>query len=314
MAEHKERKIQVPTMKDRFGWLIFCFGDGIIDILKEELQNTNNFRTNTTNILVSSEDKLDLDTIKKNLVESLGIDTVLDEEENNVYNQEIYPKDNIRNDDEDEGELNDDVSVEDEGTICWSGPKDLEPTLSLLLQFDNVLSQKLLRYLIEWAEEHSWSLKLSRWLYSLLARIEKPLHREVVALIRQLFRKCCALRFELAPRIENFSQNNNFDHEYLASLNLIITLTGIYFGQGESFIDYNIEDMEKTIISKNSLTIDGNRSNEKPNLLTDESWEFDDDIEESDDEEDYSDEFSTSVPESPNTQLNIEVPNGKEEN
>ena len=82
------------------------------------------------------------------------------------------------------------------------------------------------------------------WIYSLLARLEKPLYSETAALIRSLLRRCCELRVLLANRIldqyrgdvETLDISNidgvNYNTE-LASLNIIITITGSYFGQAE---------------------------------------------------------------------------------
>jgi len=92
-----------------------------------------------------------------------------------------------------------------------------------------------------------------RWLYALLARTEKPLHRDTASSIRQLYRRCCALRYQLSltsgavPLASTASANSaeddantavKFQNE-LASLNVLISICGSYFGQGEEYDAFN---------------------------------------------------------------------------
>ena len=58
------------------------------------------------------------------------------------------------------------------------------------------------------------------WLYALLARMEKPLHREECVGVRMVLRECCRRRWELGTR------------EELALLNTLIAISGVYFEQG----------------------------------------------------------------------------------
>ncbi|GLD94281.1 hypothetical protein PINS_up002892 [Pythium insidiosum] len=78
-------------------------------------------------------------------------------------------------------------------------PNDSEPTdsapldhgtpphLRLLLQFDQVLTRRLLAYHTNWLEDMS-ALSRARavWIYALLARLDKPAHADVAAMLRQL--------------------------------------------------------------------------------------------------------------------------------
>jgi len=66
----------------------------------------------------------------------------------------------------------------------------------------------------------------------LLARLEKPLDRNVSSVVRQLYRRCCSLRAELS------STSPSFDVE-LATLNVLVGLSGAYFGQGEEYSRVN---------------------------------------------------------------------------
>ena len=93
-----------------------------------------------------------------------------------------------------------------------------------------MLTQRLLCVLVDHLEQPGASLApaLSLWLYSLLARVEKPLHREVQAKIRALFRRCCALRGQLAEAHD----------ARLAALSTLIVVAGLYFGQGEGYAGF----------------------------------------------------------------------------
>lgn len=68
-------------------------------------------------------------------------------------------------------------------------------------------------------------------MYGLLARLEKPLYRETVASIRQLYRRCCYLRYHLVPQDYIFVGQEELSDKLtseLAILNTIITITGKY--------------------------------------------------------------------------------------
>lgn len=70
--------------------------------------------------------------------------------------------------------------------------------------------------------------KQGAWLYVLMARLEKPLYRDMASLLRQCFRFCYRCRCDLSP--SESSQDGQ-----LAELNTLIAITGSYFGQGEVY-------------------------------------------------------------------------------
>ena len=88
-------------------------------------------------------------------------------------------------------------------------------------------------------------------MYALLARLEKPLYRETAASIRQLYRRCCALRYALSKTStsvaasdapgNNTSTPSSADafQSRLALLNMLISICGSYFGQGEEYDAFN---------------------------------------------------------------------------
>uniref|UniRef100_A0A8C2J2X7 Gem-associated protein 2 n=1 Tax=Cyprinus carpio TaxID=7962 RepID=A0A8C2J2X7_CYPCA len=81
----------------------------------------------------------------------------------------------------------------------------------------------VLEYLINWFEERDFVPQLGRWLYALLACLEKPLLPEAHSLIRQLARRCSAVRANLESK----------DDERLSALNLMICIVARYFEQND---------------------------------------------------------------------------------
>lgn len=73
-------------------------------------------------------------------------------------------------------------------------------------------------------------------MYALLSHIEKPLHRDIEASLRQCFRRCCFLRSNVS--ILGISQRDPETIGMLARLNTIIVICGCYFGQGEEFVGF----------------------------------------------------------------------------
>lgn len=111
------------------------------------------------------------------------------------------------------------------------------------------MTQRLLGYHIDWLAESAGSAGgttfltelRSQWLYSLLSRLEKPLHADMTAAIRLLYRTCCQMRAGRGgPAVDCMMDNSNrdFDEQEIARLNILISICGLYFGQGEEFIGF----------------------------------------------------------------------------
>lgn len=217
-------------MKDRAGWIAFCLNIDLSlskDVIQQDL------------VVASAEYCEDADiSIKKRkreLAQNLGI--AMDAEEGEVaengapeVSMDVVEEPDI------DGEVSPHSDDEDEVIpvvpTTWTFDRGVQPTLPLLLQLDQVLTQRILLFLIDFVEEHGLRSTVSEWIYALLTRVEKPLHRDIVAALRQLFRKCCKLRAEL------IEDNNETFSETLASLNLLIAITGNYFGQNEALQSY----------------------------------------------------------------------------
>lgn len=102
-------------------------------------------------------------------------------------------------------------------------PRGTPPTLKLAIQFDQVLTQKVLAFHAEWLKTNLLSRARAVWIYTLLACLEKPLGSETAALVREVLRRCCAQRAELES-----SQD-----ESLPALNVIVVIAGTFFQQAE---------------------------------------------------------------------------------
>ncbi|NXF82384.1 GEMI2 protein, partial [Sclerurus mexicanus] len=95
------------------------------------------------------------------------------------------------------------------------------PLLSIVSRMNQATVASVLEYLINWFGEKKFTPELGRWLYALLACLEKPLLPEAHSLIRQLARRCSEVRV--------LEENKN--EEQISALNLIICLVSRYFDQ-----------------------------------------------------------------------------------
>ncbi|XP_077431381.1 gem-associated protein 2 [Vanacampus margaritifer] len=97
------------------------------------------------------------------------------------------------------------------------------PFLSIVSRLSQSTILTVLDILISWFEERDFVPQLGRWLYALLACLEKPLLPEAHSSIRQLARRCAQLRGNLASQ----------DDDNLPALNLLICLVARYFEQND---------------------------------------------------------------------------------
>ncbi|XP_040916807.1 gem-associated protein 2 [Toxotes jaculatrix] len=97
------------------------------------------------------------------------------------------------------------------------------PFLSIVSRLNQSTVLMVLEVLISWFEERPFVPQLGRWLYALLACLEKPLLPEAHSSIRQLARRCAQLRSTLESQ----------EDENLPALNLLICLVARYFEQND---------------------------------------------------------------------------------
>lgn len=255
-------------MKDRAAWIAFCLNVDLYpskNVLLQDEIISRAFNEEDTDISVKKR--------KRALAENLGIEMDIADDEI----EEVLPvAQNHDDEDADHDAEESAVYEEEESSPAATSQYDrgVKPTLPLLLQLDQVLTQRILLILIDYVEENDLSSSTSEWIYALLTRVEKPLHRDVVASLRQLFRRCCKLRAQLVV-----DEGNPAFDESLASLNLIIAITGNYFGQNESIKEYFVEQAAQH----------SNTSDVETNLMDDDDEEEDGEVDEGDELAGYDD-------------------------
>ncbi|XP_074766013.1 gem-associated protein 2 isoform X2 [Athene noctua] len=107
------------------------------------------------------------------------------------------------------------------GERVYSETDALSDNENLGIDYIKATVTSVLEYLISWFGEKKFTPELGRWLYALLACLEKPLLPEAHSLIRQLARRCSEVRV--------LEENRN--EEQISALNLIICLVSRYFDQ-----------------------------------------------------------------------------------
>ena len=143
----KERKEIVPQMKDRQGWYKFCLGE-----------NSSSSASSDTNEKDSSEATLKR---KRQLAELLGIamdKSTVEMEDGEELEEDGEGEDEDASseaDNEEYPDLNRGLAHYLPGSALpeWTGSCGVTPSTSVLLQFDQVLTQKVFVYLVDWLEE-----------------------------------------------------------------------------------------------------------------------------------------------------------------
>lgn len=132
----------------------------------------------------------------------------------------------------DEDEENDDDDKNDDATAVWRKnlpPEGNKPSVRLLLQMDQVMVRRVLSHLAHYVQE-GWSPRVqqrSEWLYALLARLDRPIHRDDAASLYGLLKDLTVSRASL-----KVTQNNQGE---LARLNTLTAIVGLYFEQGGGY-------------------------------------------------------------------------------
>jgi Survival motor neuron (SMN) interacting protein 1 (SIP1) len=103
-----------------------------------------------------------------------------------------------------------------------SYPEGTAPSVSLLLQFDQVLALKLLHHHAAWLHSKQLSKARAAWIYALLARLTKPV-RVAVSTVISLFSAmlCVDTCIQLMPRNSD-GLNVSGSLQYTGQLNLLI--------------------------------------------------------------------------------------------
>eukprot|EP00978_Attheya_sp_CCMP212_P048915 scaffold593578_cov71-Attheya_sp.AAC.1 len=117
------------------------------------------------------------------------------------------------------------------------------PTVSLLLQLDQVMTRRALEHHVHYMMTDGVVLTSQRgaWIYGLLARLEQPLPRNDEHTLRQLLRNCTQRRTRLilpeqtsaaaAAAVALTLPGGTDVQTTLATLNTLLAVIGIYFQQ-----------------------------------------------------------------------------------
>jgi gem associated protein 2 len=199
-----ERNQPVPPLKDQTGWHIFCLGQ------QEARGNVGAYFAQDPDDDSNDDDGDD-------------------------------------HDDEDKTELKDHTILADNPTEAAAAAANEEkqgeeveeawrhnlpengyaPTTLLMLQLDQVMIRRVLAHLVHYIQEgwHPSSPQRTLWLYALLARLEKPVHRNEAAILYALLQALTLVR----------ASTRHDERQALARLNTLIVITGLYFEQGGGF-------------------------------------------------------------------------------
>jgi hypothetical protein len=96
------------------------------------------------------------------------------------------------------------------------------PTLSVVRALDQPRTVLLLGMMAKWLRKDAMSPQHARWLFALLLRVDRLLTADATSALRTLCRRCAALRAAMTPAD---------DAALVASLNMVVTIVGLYFGQ-----------------------------------------------------------------------------------
>lgn len=104
------------------------------------------------------------------------------------------------------------------------------PKLSILIQFDQLITNKLLSYLIYKLDNNIKKLNrhYALWLFGILAVVDKPLIPDNSALINNLLKKCVEERKSIV----------DYESEELGYLNILIVICEIYFVQSPEALNW----------------------------------------------------------------------------
>ena len=142
------------------------------------------------------------------------------------------------------------------------------PSMTLLMSMDTLTVKSVLSHHVSWLDSpssgssdesddslhdanngtpndndgrHCLSVCAAAWLYALLACLDKPLCLNSAAVVRQIFRRCCYIRSNLSTG--RFCSNDIAPRQ-LSCLNLLITISGHYFGQAGKDARWNLSTFD----------------------------------------------------------------------
>jgi len=224
-----QERIPVPFGKDSTNWHIFCLG-------KDEVLGNNN----KDGFYFHDSDDDDVDDVDDEN------DDNGDDDDDNGSNSCNYKGNNTTN--------NNNPQQWNVSTTPKSGNP---PTARLLCQFDQIITRLLLTHFNHYLSCDLWDMTCQRgaWIYAILARLEKPIHRDQACDLRDLLKELCRLRYAFYDGDSGDSGDsgggdscyNKDKLKVLATLNVLIVIVAYYFEQGGGSSDFIMKVNTDTI-------------------------------------------------------------------
>lgn len=144
-----------------------------------------------------------------------------------------------------------------------------EPTTRLMCQFDQIIIRKLISHHTRYvAAGCIVTVKRMQWIYAILARLDKPLHRDEASVLMEMLRELCRVRSKiviveeeeevheeekddepiLQLDLKNQGGNKENKLDIIKTINVVILLIGVYFEQYnhlEKLLAYHHNQSEK---------------------------------------------------------------------
>jgi len=108
-----------------------------------------------------------------------------------------------------------------------------DPLVDVIATLPYHVVETVLEYHVTWLRAVGWTRQFGPWLYSLLARLEKPLTPDMGSLIRDLALLCAEERGKIFSESSKDNEVENVPNHDLAALNLFVCLVAKYFDQGD---------------------------------------------------------------------------------
>lgn len=113
-----------------------------------------------------------------------------------------------------------------------------EPTTKLMSQFDQIIFRRLLSHHTEYISAGcTITMDRMKWIYAVLARLEKPIHRDEACILTELLRGLCRARAKVKlgsdPHREDDIRISECieTEQVLKAINVAILIIGVYFEQ-----------------------------------------------------------------------------------
>ena len=213
--QQQQTRRPVPAMKDRPGWHIFCLGE------TEARGNTGSYFADDDN---DDNDKGGAKDSHANKEDTPG-------KEGNTNQAAGMKVEETGDAKEGNATMFNNTEVTNREPWQENLPENgVYPSTTMMLQLDQVMIRKVIAHLAHYVQDGWYPCSMHRtlWLYALLARLEKPIHRNDAAVLYGLLKALTRARATLPSLVQD-------DREGLARLNVLITIVGIYFEQGGGY-------------------------------------------------------------------------------